>query len=115
MTEYQNCWEHEKCGREPNGKNADRLGICPAATEARLNGVHGGINGGRACWVVAGTLCQGKVQGVFAQKYATCQNCAFYKKVQRENFRDFQVSVALLQRLKKPEPGFSRQPSVPTP
>lgn len=98
---YQNCWEYEKCGREPRGHNAMILGVCPAATETRLHGVHDGINAGRACWVVAGTMCGGKVQGVFAQKYATCQECDFYKKVQEESFNTFEVSVSLLQKLRK--------------
>ena len=100
MPEYQNCWEYEKCGREPYGKNVKTMGVCPAATEAKLDGVHGGKNAGRACWVVAGTLCDGKVQGIFAQKYSTCRDCDFYQKVQQENFTDFQVSVSLLQKLK---------------
>ena len=100
MTEYQNCWEYKKCGRETSGFNTMKLGICPATTEERLHGVHGGTNAGRACWVVAGTLCQGKVQGVFVQKYVTCQDCDFYKKVQKENYTNFQVSFTLLQRLR---------------
>jgi len=29
MKKY-NCWEFKKCGREPGGEKADRLGICPA-------------------------------------------------------------------------------------
>lgn len=101
MHEYQNCWEHTNCGRGPNGHNVSIRGICPAARETRLHGVHGGINGGRACWVVAGTFCKGRVQGVFAEKYQTCQECDFYRKVQRENFRNFQVSFTLLKRLRE--------------
>ena len=101
MSPKQNCWEYEQCGREPFGKNVGEFGVCPAATEKKLNGVHGGINAGRACWVVAGTLCQGKTQGVFAQKYSTCRDCDFYKKVQAENFDNFQVSVSLLNRLRE--------------
>jgi len=46
-------------------------------------------------------MCGGKVQGVFAQKYATCQECDFYKKVQEESFNTFEVSVSLLQKLRK--------------
>lgn len=107
MTVHQNCWEYKNCGRGPNGCS-ERTNICPAATEKRLDGVHGGINAGRACWVVAGTMCQGKVQGVFVEKYLTCRDCDFYKKVQRENFTDFQVSVFLLQRLRlRAEPGLA--------
>ncbi len=28
------CWEIEECGREPGGKNAIKLGVCPVAVEA---------------------------------------------------------------------------------
>lgn len=48
-----NCWEFKKCGRESGGAHAYDFGVCPAATEKRLNGTHGGKNAGRACWVVA--------------------------------------------------------------
>jgi len=75
-----NCWEFKKCGREPGGSRAE-LGVCPSATMEKLNGTHGGINSGRACWVVAGTMCSGEVQGVFAKKYENCEKCDFYKLV----------------------------------
>jgi len=101
MAIKQNCWEYKNCGREPFGENARILGVCPAATETKLNGVHDGKNAGRSCWVVAGTLCHGKVQGVFSQKYATCRDCDFYQKVQTENFENFQLSVGLLQKLRE--------------
>lgn len=80
----QNCWEFKKCGRGPGGAKVSELGICPATSEARMNGVHGGTNGGRTCWVVAGTLCGGKVQGSFANKLPTCMSCEFYKLVVKE-------------------------------
>ena len=48
----KNCWEHKKCGREPGGSETESLGVCPAAVESRLDGVHGGRNAGRACWIV---------------------------------------------------------------
>ena len=73
-----NCWEYKKCGRQKGGVSADALGVCPAYTEKRLNGIHGGINAGRACWVIAGTFCSGEVQGTFAIKLGNCQKCDFY-------------------------------------
>jgi len=39
-----NCWEFKQCGREPGGLLSDELGVCPASTETRLDGVHGGKN-----------------------------------------------------------------------
>ncbi|MFZ5797330.1 MAG: two-CW domain-containing protein [Desulfobulbaceae bacterium] len=99
MTALQNCWEYHQCGKGPDIEEANS---CPAAREKRLHGVHGGVNGGRSCWVVAGTQCRGKTQGIFVQKYSTCQECNFYRKVLKENFNNFQVSVTLLQRLREP-------------
>jgi hypothetical protein len=76
-----NCWEYKGCGRQPGGKKAGELGVCPAATDKKLDGLHGGKNAGRACWLVAGTMCGGKVQGSFAQKYGNCEKCDFFKAV----------------------------------
>jgi hypothetical protein len=66
----RNCWEFKKCGREKGGSKMKELGICPAYPDH-----------GKNCWLVAGTFCGGKVQGVFAQKHATCMVCDWYKQV----------------------------------
>jgi nucleoside-diphosphate-sugar epimerase len=96
----QNCWEYLKCGRGPKGSKAKRLGVCPAAREKRLDRVHGGINSGRACWLVAGTFCGGTVQGSFARKHVACKRCDFYNKVQREEGKAIESNNTLLSRLK---------------
>ena len=96
----KNCWEFKRCGRQPGGEHVHDLGICPSATEARLNRIHSGINAGRACWVVTGTLCQGEVQGIFAHKYKSCKACDFYMAVKQEEHPEFHLSVTLLERLK---------------
>lgn len=95
-----NCWEAKKCGRELGGSKTKELGVCPTAMESRLAGAHEGKNGGRACWVVAGTLCGGKEQGTFAQKYHNCEKCDFYQHVKREEGPKFNLSIVLLNRLK---------------
>lgn len=94
-----NCWEVKKCGRQPGGRNAEELGICPAATEKKLDGVHSGINAGRACWVVSGTLCRGSVQGTFARKFSDCKACDFYAMVKEEETPLFRLSATLLSML----------------
>lgn len=96
----QNCWEFKNCGRDSEGKKAEELGICPATTDERLNGVHGGKNAGRACWVIAGTMCGGQVQGTFANKYKNCEVCDFYKKVFDKERANYQFSIILPKRLK---------------
>ncbi len=90
-----NCWEFMKCGRGP-GENGTESGGCPAATGKGLDGVHGGKNAGRACWVVAGTMCRGEVQGTFAKKYKNCGKCTFYIKVRLEEGFTFKTPPVLL-------------------
>ncbi|RJR18540.1 MAG: hypothetical protein C4581_06270 [Nitrospiraceae bacterium] len=94
-----NCWEVKKCGREPGGPRADELGVCPSSTEQRLHGVHSGHNAGRACWVIAGSMCGGKIQGTFAEKYQDCSICDFYMKVKSEEHRNFLMISTLLAKL----------------
>lgn len=94
----ENCWEFMRCGREKNGYNTDELGVCPATISRELNKIHEGKNAGRCCWVVAGTFCEGKPQGTFAQKYESCHQCIFYKKVQEEE-TEFQMRIVLLNKL----------------
>jgi len=95
----QNCWEFKKCGREPGGAKVSELGICPAATEQRLHGIHDGKNGGRACWALTGTFCGGKVQGTFAAKLKNCMDCEFYKAVGAEERANYEGAKAILARL----------------
>jgi hypothetical protein len=95
-----NCWEFKGCGREPGGVNVVDLGVCPTATESKLDGVHGGRNSGRACWVVGGTYCKGEVQGTFGKKYKNCSICDFYKHVRDEEALAFKLSVNLLDMLR---------------
>lgn len=61
------CWEYMKCNRDK-----DATTKCPAYP-----------NFGRICWAVAGTFCEGKVQGTFAQKYADCRKCNFYQMAKK--------------------------------
>lgn len=79
-----NCWEFKKCGREPGGHRALELGVCPASVEKALDGAHGGRNAGRACWVVAGSFCGGRIQGTFAMKLLNCWRCDFMNMVKQE-------------------------------
>jgi hypothetical protein len=78
----ENCWEYKKCDRGPDAKNS--AVICSAATETSLDAIHRGDNGGRACWIIAGTYCNGEIQGDYAKKIDDCKNCDFFKKVMEE-------------------------------
>jgi len=94
-----NCWEFKKCGRESGGEKVSVLGVCPASNNTTLEGVHDGKSAGRSCWVVAGTMCNGQVQGIFAQKYNDCKLCDFYQKVKTEEGKDFLITVDLIKML----------------
>ncbi len=83
-----NCWEFSKCGREPAGKRVDELGVCPAAVDTSFDTINSGKNGGRVCWAIAGTFCEGRIQGAFADKRKSCVNCEFFKMVNSEDETD---------------------------
>jgi hypothetical protein len=74
-----NCWEYMNCGREQGGAKAIESGVCPAYPDF-----------GRHCARVAGTLCGGKVQGVFATNLTDCLKCDYYKSSYYDRaYRDF--------------------------
>ncbi|MBI4846336.1 MAG: hypothetical protein HY810_07710 [Candidatus Omnitrophica bacterium] len=95
-----NCWEIKKCGRQAGGVKTQEFGVCPAAVERKLDGVHGGMNAGRACWALTGTLCGGSVQGSYAQKEGNCLACNFYKQVKEEEAGHFMMVSHLFAKLK---------------
>ncbi len=92
----QNCWDFKNCGRQVNGPKAVELGVCSAAKETRTNGVNGGVNGGRGCWAIAGTLCGGVVQGSFVSKVANCMKCEFYQLVGKQEGVNHQSAKDIL-------------------
>jgi len=102
VKKLQNCWEVMKCGFGPNGTKTKTQGVCPAAQENRLDGVHGGKHGGRGCWVVNNTFdCGNGAQGDFSNKYPICMNCKFYWQVREEEGNQFEISLLLSTYLQK--------------
>ena len=86
----KNCWEFKCCEREPGGRLAEELGVCPASTDEKFDGIHEGNCGGRMCWLVAGTFCTNNITGSFAIKLGNCMFCDFYKLVKLEEGPAFQ-------------------------
>lgn len=101
MGKKLNCWEVMKCGRQPGGEKVGELGICPASTEVRADGMNEGDNGGRACWAIAGTFCRGEVQGTFAKKLGDCRKCKFYSLVMKEEGPEYQTAEDIIERLEE--------------
>jgi hypothetical protein len=79
MIKY-NCWEFMKCGREPGGDRADELGICPVSSEFSANGLNGGVNGGRICWIIDENGCNDKLM----HRADHCFQCEFRYRVMNE-------------------------------
>lgn len=67
---HMNCWEYKNCGR-------DKTKDCPAFP---LNG--------KTCWLSAGTLCGGQIQGTFAQKIGNCSRCDFYQATNGKHMKE---------------------------
>ncbi len=82
-----NCWEFTKCGRGPDGAKGEKCKACPAALYSSIDGFNQGVRAGRACWLVAGTFCDGKVSGTYAEKIESCRECEFYKEVNKGSGR----------------------------
>ena len=77
-----NCWEYRMCGREQGGMMSDTLGVCPAATALKLDGLNGGKAAGRACWMVTDTA--GRDCGFGGTGSPNCHECEFYRRVMSE-------------------------------
>ncbi len=97
----KNCWEFKKCGRQPGGEKVSELGICCASEKTVAHGINNGINGGRCCWAIAGTLCGGEQQGSFSQKLGDCLKCDFYNKVRDDEGELFETTRIILEKINK--------------
>ena len=85
-----------KCGFGPDAGEKTGTTVCPAARKNKLDGVHGGSHGGRACWFVKNTKDCGNGAGDdFSNKYPICMNCRFYWKVRQEEGKSFELSLLL--------------------
>jgi len=95
----ENCWEFKNCGLESGGAEASEMGVCAAYKESRLNGVHGGTNGGRSCWVVAGTSCNNMSQGGYSEKIPGCRECEFFMRVNLQEGENALKTITMLSML----------------
>ena len=79
-----NCWQFWQCGREPGGKYTKNYGTCPAASEADADGLNGGTNGGRICWVIAENDSRVRMDCSDLHKQCSCLECEFRYSVMSE-------------------------------
>jgi hypothetical protein len=73
MVDKLNCWDYKKRCKEMNSRSNSN-NLCPAKNEVIANGLNGGINGGRMCWVIMDAHCKKKNQ-------TDCFQCEFQYKV----------------------------------
>jgi hypothetical protein len=100
VMEKENCWEYKKCGRQPGGDKIAELGPCPAVSCFKAHEINDGINGGRACWAIAGTFCGGQVQGIFIEKHKDCVNCDFFHQVANEEGKNLLAVDVILSKIR---------------
>ncbi|MCI5137283.1 MAG: hypothetical protein D3922_02440 [Candidatus Electrothrix sp. AR1] len=83
MDKKLNCWEFKKCGREPGGRNVSQYGVCSIPVAIDRDGINGGKNGGRACWMWRELACIKIMQKCSVQEIRECRECDFYLSVKK--------------------------------
>ena len=96
-----NCWEKTECGLQPGGYRVREHGICPVAIATKANSIHGGVNGGRACWAIEGTITFCKVQCKQDQNISSCEECDFYREVKSQEGFSYLQPGEILSRMKE--------------
>ncbi len=84
MRNKLNCWEFMKCGKGASGNGNGKHRSCPIAADTSANTLNGGVNGGRICWIIAETCCNGEVQCSNLHRKSSCFSCEFRYKVSAE-------------------------------
>lgn len=84
MNKKINCWDFMKCGKGPGGSRVEEAGICPIAEETMADGLNGGENGGRICWIIAENCCIEDVSCSEFHRKTSCFSCEFRYKVTME-------------------------------
>ena len=73
-----------KCGKGLSKTGKGKCNSCPVASETSGNALNGGINGGRICWIIAETCCNGDVSCSDLHRKDSCFSCEFRYKVTME-------------------------------
>ena len=79
-----NCWEVMKCGKGLSENDNSKYNSCPITTATSANGLNGGVNAGRICWIMAESCCNGEVKCSKLHRKDSCFSCEFRYKVTAE-------------------------------
>ncbi len=60
------------------------------------DGINGGKNAGRICWLIANTMCKGDTESIFEAMIRTCGECDIYKLVKTEVGNAVMLSIDML-------------------
>lgn len=60
------------------------------------DGINGGKNAGRICWLIANTMCKGDAKSTFEAMITTCGECDFYRLVKAEAGEKVMLSIDML-------------------
>jgi len=93
-----NCWEFKKCGSLNDRGNVRK---CLVPVMNMYDGVHGGKNAGRVCWLIADTACNSEIQSTFAKKLKHCSECDFYRLVEEEEGGSLEMPIKILENIVK--------------
>lgn len=73
-----------KCGEGNGIYDAGHKSACPIANNKTANGLNGGVNGGRICWVIADSCCNEQIPCITNKRKDPCFSCEFRYKVMNE-------------------------------
>ena len=77
MKKKLNCWEFMKCGKGPDTAGSNGHDICSVASAVIADGLNGGDNGGRICWVIAENYFKGSIHCSEKRIIHSCYACEF--------------------------------------
>jgi len=77
MNNKLNCWEFMKCGKGPDSAINNGADICPVASAVIADGLNGGENGGRICWIISENYFKNKIQCSENKVSHSCYACEF--------------------------------------
>jgi len=96
-----NCWEFKKCGSLNDRESRENFRKCLVPGMTMYDGVHGGKNAGRVCWLIPDTRCDSELQSTFANKLKHCSGCDFYKLVEKEEGDRLEMPMKILENIVK--------------
>jgi hypothetical protein len=66
------------------------------------NGINGGKNAGRICWLIAHTMCEGETETTFEEMIKICSECDFMSLLSKKRGKNWRFhSIGCRKHMKK--------------